>query len=102
MTPESWSTSTRNCCGAAIIAHHGAEPGHRCRPLHINRVRKLHYVLSSAFRRAVRWDWIDHSPTPEVDLPSQPLPEPQPPTVAEAKRLGVVPTSLHVTAEHAG
>jgi hypothetical protein len=61
--------------------------GHVCRPLHVSTVRKLHYVLSSAFRRAVRWDWIDHSPTADVDLPSQPHPHPHPPTPAEAARI---------------
>ena len=48
---------------------------------------KLHYVLSAAFRRAVRWDWIDHSPTPDVELPSQPPPQPQPPSPTEAAQI---------------
>jgi integrase len=61
--------------------------GHVCRPLHPTTVRKLHYLLSAAFRRAVRWDWIDHSPTPDVELPSQPPPQPQPPTPAEAAQI---------------
>jgi integrase len=61
--------------------------GHVCLPLHPTRVRKSHYVLSAAFRRAVRWDWIDHSPTPDVELPSQPPPQPQPPSPAEAARI---------------
>jgi integrase len=63
------------------------EAGHTCRPLHRNTVRKLHYLLSSAFRRAVRWDWIDHNPAKDVELPSPPHPEPKPPTVAEAARI---------------
>lgn len=63
------------------------EAGHRCRPLHPTTVRKLHYLLSAAFRRAVRWDWIDHSPTPDVDLPTQPPPQPQPPSPAEAAEI---------------
>ena len=63
------------------------EAGHRCRPLHPGTVRKLHYLLSSAFRRAVRWDWIDHNPARDVELPSQPHPEPKPPSVAEAARI---------------
>ena len=63
------------------------EAGHRCRPLHPGTVRKLHYLLSSAFRRAVRWDWIDHNPTRDVELPSQPHPEPKPPSVVEAARI---------------
>ena len=63
------------------------EPGHTCRPLHPNTVRKLHYLLSAAFRRAVRWDWLDHNPTTDVDLPSPPHPEPRPPSVAQAARI---------------
>lgn len=63
------------------------EVGHQCRPLHPGTVRKLHYLLSSAFRRAVRWDWIDHSPITDVELPSQPHPEPRPPSVSEAARI---------------
>jgi integrase len=62
-------------------------PGHVCRPLHPGTVRKLHYLLSSAFRRAVRWGWIDHSPTSHASAPPQPHPEPQPPTPAEAARI---------------
>jgi integrase len=61
--------------------------GHVCRPLHPTTVRKLRYLLSAAFRRAVRWDWLDHSPTPDVELPAQPLPQPQPPTPAEAAQI---------------
>lgn len=37
--------------------------GHTCRPLRPATVRKIHYVLSGAYRRAVRWGWIDRSPT---------------------------------------
>ena len=61
--------------------------GHMCRPLHPTTVRKLHYVVSAAFRRAVRWDWLDHSPTPDVELPSQPPPQPQPPSPVEAAQI---------------
>ena len=39
------------------------KPGHMCRPLCPATVRKIHYLLSSAFRRAVRWGWIDRNPT---------------------------------------
>jgi len=63
------------------------EAGHVCRPLHRNTARKLHYLLSSAFRRAVRWDWLDHNPARDVELPSPPHPEPKPPTVTEAARI---------------
>lgn len=32
------------------------DPGHLCRTLHPNTVRNLHYLLSSAFRRAACWN----------------------------------------------
>jgi integrase len=63
------------------------EVGHVCRPLHPGTVRKIHYVLSSAFRRAVRWGWIDWSPTGAAAARPQPHPEPRPPTPTEAARI---------------
>jgi integrase len=62
-------------------------PEHVCRPLHPATVRKIHYLLSGAYRRAVRWGWLDRSPTPDADPPPKPRPEPQPPTPAEATRI---------------
>ncbi|MFL6125075.1 tyrosine-type recombinase/integrase [Actinophytocola sp.] len=63
------------------------QDGHRCRPLAPPTVRKIHYLVSGAYRRAVRWGWIDRSPTPDADPPPAPPPEPQPPTPAEAARI---------------
>jgi integrase len=63
------------------------QDGHECRPLHPATIRKIHYVISGAYRRAVRWGWIDRSPTPDADPPPKPHPEPQPPTPAEAARI---------------
>lgn len=60
------------------------QDGHRCRPLGPATVRKIHYLVSGAYRRAVRWGWVDRSPTPDADPPPAPHPEPQPPTPAEA------------------
>jgi integrase len=65
----------------------GPQDGHRCRPLQAATVRKIHYLVSGAYRRAVRWSWIDRSPTPDADPPPAPPPEPQPPTPAEAARI---------------
>jgi hypothetical protein len=50
--------------------------GHRCRPLGPATVRKIHYLVSGAYRRAARWGWIDRSPTPDADPPPAPHPEP--------------------------
>ncbi|MFL6125422.1 tyrosine-type recombinase/integrase [Actinophytocola sp.] len=64
-----------------------AKPGHSCRPLGSATVRKIHYLLGSAFRRAVRWGWIDRNPTYGATAPPPSLPEPLPPTPAEATRI---------------
>jgi integrase len=64
-----------------------AKPGHMCRPLGLATVRKIHYLLGSAFRRAVRWGWIDRNPTHRATAPPPSFPEPLPPTPAEAARI---------------
>lgn len=63
------------------------EGRHRCRPLRPGTVRKIHYLLSSAYRRAIRWDWLDRSPTPDANPPPKPHPQPQPPSPDEAARI---------------
>lgn len=57
------------------------------RPLPPATIRKIHYLISGAYHRALRWHWIDHSPTSEADSPPKPHPEPQPPTPAEASQI---------------
>jgi integrase len=77
----------RSCCGAASTVRRDQWLGMcvgRCIRL---RCASCIYVLSAAFRRAVRWDWIDHSPTPDVELPAQPPPQPQPPSPTEAAQI---------------
>jgi hypothetical protein len=49
-------------------------------------VRKIHYLLSGTYRRAVRWGWIDRS-RPRRRPTAQPHPEPQLPTPAEAAQI---------------
>ncbi|MDP9240591.1 MAG: site-specific integrase [Actinomycetota bacterium] len=57
---------------------------HVCQPLGASTIRQIHWILSGALKRAVRWRWIAHSPTTQADLPSSPTPNPQPPTADEA------------------
>ena len=45
---------------------------------------QIHWILSGAFERAVRWKWISVSPTDAAEPPPQPKPKPSPPTAAEA------------------
>jgi integrase len=35
---------------------------HRCKPLGNATIRKIHYILSGAYKRAVRWRWGGHEP----------------------------------------
>jgi hypothetical protein len=52
------------------------EDGHRRRPLQPSTIRKIHYLISGAYRRAVRWSWIDRNPA--AAPPRVPHPDPQP------------------------
>ncbi|RSN31344.1 site-specific integrase [Amycolatopsis sp. WAC 04169] len=63
------------------------QKNHRCRPLAPATVRKIHYLLSGAYHRAVRWGWIDRSPTMDAAPPPKAYLEPQPPTPAEAAQI---------------
>ncbi|MFE2869357.1 tyrosine-type recombinase/integrase [Embleya sp. NPDC059259] len=61
--------------------------GHTCVPLAANTVRKIHFMLSGAFGRGVRWKYLTIN---EVDLAQPPAFEPttpDPPSAAEAARL---------------
>lgn len=60
---------------------------HRCRPLSPTTVRHMHFILSGAFKRAVRWRWVAVSPIVQAEPPPAPKPNPAPPTPAEAARL---------------
>ena len=60
---------------------------HRCRPLGAATIRKIHYILSGAYKRAVRWRWMGSSPMDQAEPPPVPAPDPQPPTPEEAARL---------------
>jgi len=44
----------------------------------------VHAILSGAFTRAVRWEWIAVSPIEQTEAPAVPRPNPMPPTAAEA------------------
>jgi integrase len=60
---------------------------HRCRPLGNATIRKIHYILSGAYKRAVRWRWVAVSPMDQAEPPPVPTPDPQPPSPDEASRL---------------
>ncbi|MGF1652915.1 MAG: tyrosine-type recombinase/integrase, partial [Actinomycetales bacterium] len=60
---------------------------HVCRPLAAASIRQLHWVLSGAYERAVRWRWVAVSPVPSAQPPAPPRPNPTPPSPEEAARI---------------
>ena len=61
--------------------------GHVCRPLSSSTVRKIHFIISGALGRAVRWQQIPVNKAELVEPPSPAPTEPDPPTAAEAAAL---------------
>lgn len=60
---------------------------HVCRPLGASVVRHIHFLLSGAFERAVRWRWVGVNPVSMATPPAAPKPNPQPPSPREAARI---------------
>jgi len=60
---------------------------HVCRPLGDSTIRQVHFILSGALRRAVRWRWIGTSPIGQAEPPPAPKPDPQPPSAGDAARI---------------
>lgn len=57
---------------------------HVCKPLSKGTIRKIHFIISGAYARAIRWEWISTNPVAKADKPAQPAPAPQPPSAEEA------------------
>jgi integrase/DNA-binding transcriptional regulator YhcF (GntR family) len=60
---------------------------HVCKPLGASTVRQIHFILSGALKRAVRWRWLSANPITQAEPPAAPKPNPQPPTAREAARI---------------
>ncbi|TCO58336.1 site-specific integrase [Actinocrispum wychmicini] len=67
--------------------HKHIGPGHECRPLSAASIRKVHYLISGAYRSAQRWGWITTSPTTLAKPPAKPRPHPRPPHPADVARV---------------
>jgi len=65
----------------------GKQKGHTCEPLAAWTIRKIHFILSGAYERAVRWNWIGVNPMERAEPPSAPKPNPTPPTPEEAAQI---------------
>ncbi|MDP9643703.1 integrase/DNA-binding transcriptional regulator YhcF (GntR family) [Actinopolyspora lacussalsi] len=60
---------------------------HECKPLGATTIRHIHFLLSGAFKRAVRWKWVASSPVGQAEPPAAPPPRPSPPSAEEAARI---------------
>ncbi|MEU4776610.1 tyrosine-type recombinase/integrase [Micromonospora sp. NPDC023633] len=98
-TLESFYASLRRCrdwCGGKAYVKHRMEGEHTCtakcrphvcKPLSPSSVRQIHWILSGALSRAVRWRWIAVNPAGQAEPPAPPHPDPQPPNPADAARI---------------
>lgn len=85
----------RHCDGKPRVDHRTANPHecdhrcvrHECQPLAPSTVRRIHFLLSGAFSRAVRWGWITVNPASMAEPPPEPPPNPEPPTPEQAARI---------------
>lgn len=84
-----------HCSGRPFIQHRTAAPHrcdhrcaqHRCRPLGATTIRHMHFILSGAYKHAVRWKWVTDSPLRQAEPPAAPVPNPHPPTASEAAQI---------------
>jgi integrase len=73
-----------------VRGHHDCDERcrpHECRPLAPTTIRHIHFILSGAYKRAVRWRWVSVSPTSQAEPPPAPKPNPQPPSASESARI---------------
>jgi integrase len=60
---------------------------HECRSLGATTIRHMHFILSGAYKRAVRWRWVPINPVGQAEPPAAPAPNPQPPSPEDAARM---------------
>jgi integrase len=84
-----------HCTGRRFVAHRikgehycneRCSP-HQCKPLADATIRQIHFLLSGAYNRAVKWRWVSRNPIGQAEPPASPSPDPEPPTPAEAAQL---------------
>ena len=100
--PTCSTPSTRSCAAAAGTARAGASIDHRvntehacdercrphrCKPMSASSIRHMHFILSGAYKRAVRWRWVSASPVGQAEPPAAPTPNPKPPTSTQAAQI---------------
>jgi integrase len=60
---------------------------HACKPLAASTIRQIHFILSGALKRAVRWKWVTTNPIADAEPPAAPKANPRPPTPEQAARI---------------
>jgi len=60
---------------------------HQCRALGASTIRQVHFILSGALKRAVRWGWLTSNPIVWAEPPPAPKAKPRPPSAEEAGRI---------------
>lgn len=75
---------------------------HECKPLTATTIRHIHFILSGAYKKAVRWGWVKESPTTWAEPPAAPKPNPQPPTAEQAARILTRPGTTWIGAPWSG
>lgn len=84
-----------HCGGRSYVQHrtnrshdcdHRCRP-HECTPLSATTIRHIHHLLSGAYKRALRWQWVTVNPISQAEPPAAPKPNPQPPTAEQAARI---------------
>jgi integrase/DNA-binding transcriptional regulator YhcF (GntR family) len=81
-----------HCDGRPFIEHITSDPHdctgtctpHRCRPLATSSIRQVHFCLSGALKRAVRWHWLSVNPLSQAESPRSVKHDPHPPTPDQA------------------
>lgn len=68
----------RELCNGRSVA------SHTCRPLSSSTVRKIHFIISAALERAVRWRHLGVNKASLAAAPSPSKPDPDPPSAEEA------------------
>lgn len=84
-----------HCTGRRFIDHYTTGEhectqrcrSHQCKPLADATIRQIHFLLSGAYHRAIKWRWVSRNPISQAEPPASPSPDPDPPRAAEAAHL---------------
>ncbi|MEU9821757.1 tyrosine-type recombinase/integrase [Pseudonocardia alni] len=84
-----------HCSGSGLVDHRTRKDHecddrcrpHQCKPLSATTIRHIHFILSGAYKRAVRWRWVGVNPLSQAEPPPAPKSNPRPPSAEQAAQL---------------